>query len=73
MNLGNSQKKGLFFYGMTSLTIGTPILAKLTSASTVPTSTYVQYPNPQKKHPASTLFSVETHTHFALFFANTIP
>ena len=48
MNLGNSQKKGLFFYGMTSLTIGTPILAKLTSASTIPTSTYVQYPNPQK-------------------------
>ena len=57
MSLGNSQKKGLFFYGMT---IGTPILAKLTSASTVPTSTYVQYPNPQKKHPASTLFSVVT-------------
>ena len=36
---------------MTSLTIGTPILAKLTSASTVPTSTYVQYPNPQKNQP----------------------
>ena len=62
INLGNSQKKGLFFCGTTFLTIGTPILAKLTSASTVPTSTYVQYPNPQKAHPASTLFSVVTDT-----------
>ena len=73
INLGNSQKKGLFFCGTTFLTIGTPILAKLTSASTVPTSTYVQYPNPQKNHPASTLFfccdRCCTLTHFAPFFA----
>ena len=53
-------------------TIGTPILAKLTSASTVPTSTYVQYPNPQKSPPCFYPFfccdRYCTMIHFAPFF-----